>query len=331
MTFTDRLITWYRKNKRDLPFRDQKDPYKIWVSEIMAQQTQIATMIPYFNRWIDRFPTIESLANAPIEEVLKMWEGLGYYRRARNLHLGAQYVLENYEGKLPDNKSDLMTIPGIGDYTSSAIASIAFDKPEIVIDGNVKRVMSRFMNYTENVNTRKAHKIFEQFLKDELIRNGANPNEFNQALMELGALVCTPSNITCQGCPFEELCACWRGEVVGQVPFIPKAKKVPVYDKSVYIVVKDDKILLSNDDSDGLMSGLLRLPQMDGHEEFIEPVFNYIHKFSHLHWNINAYIIDDHTLTGDNYFFVDVNDLIEKYPLVTAHRKILIELKILFK
>lgn len=329
MTFTDRLINWYRANKRELPFRDQKDPYKIWVSEIMAQQTQIATMIPYFNAWIEKFPSIESLAKAPIEEVLKMWEGLGYYRRARNLHAGAIFVMDNFNGVLPKTKKELMTIPGIGDYTSSAIASIAFEQPEIVIDGNVKRVMARYLNYTDNVNARAAHKVFDSFLKEELVKNGANPNEFNQALMELGALVCTPNNVNCVGCPFEEMCACWRGECSGTVPYIPKAKKVKSYDKTAFIVVKDSKILISNDHSDGLMEGLYRLPQRPEHTLNSDCDISLTHKFSHLHWNIKAYISDSIDFETDSCFFVDIQDLKDKYALVTAHKKILSKLNIL--
>lgn len=328
MTFTDRLITWYRANKRDLPFRRERDPYKIWVSEIMAQQTQIATMLPYYEKWVTKYPTVQDLAAADIDEILKMWEGLGYYRRARNLHAGAQFVVEHFDGVLPADKQALMRIPGIGDYTSSAIASIAFSLPEIVIDGNVKRVMARYLNYTENVNARAAHKVFDAFLKEELIKDGADPNEFNQALMELGALVCTPSNITCEGCPFEEMCACWRGEVVGQVPFIPKSKPVKAYDKSVFILVKDGKLLISNEHDDGLMEGLFRLPQVDGHQD-LEPVTTLVHKFSHLHWNIEAYLVDTLDIGDHNWFFVPLQEIVDTYPLVTAHRKILQNQKIL--
>ena len=328
MTFTDRLITWYRANKRDLPFRRERDPYKIWVSEIMAQQTQIATMLPYYEKWVAKYPTVQDLAAADIDEILKMWEGLGYYRRARNLYAGAQFVVEHFDGVLPADKQALMSIPGIGDYTSSAIASIAFSLPEIVIDGNVKRVMARYLNYTENVNARAAHKVFDAFLKEELIKDGADPNEFNQALMELGALVCTPSNTTCEGCPFEEMCACWRGEVVGQVPFIPKSKPVKAYDKSVFILVKDGKLLISNEHDDGLMEGLFRLPQIDGHQD-LEPATTLIHKFSHLHWNIEAYQVDSLDIGDHNWFFVPLQEIVDTYPLVTAHRKILQNQKIL--
>lgn len=318
---------WYHEHKRELPFRSQKDPYKIWVSEIMAQQTQIATMIPYYDRWIQRYPNVESLAKAEIDEVLKMWEGLGYYRRARNLHAGAQFVMEHYQGKLPADKKELMKIPGIGDYTSSAIASIAFSLPEIAIDGNVKRVMARYLNYTENVNTRSCHKYFEAFLKEELLLNGADPSDFTQALMELGALVCTPSNTTCEGCPFKEMCACYRGECVGTIPFIPKAKPVPIYEKSVIIFTKDDKILISDDHEDGLMEGLLRLPQIDGVMD-LNPVLTLKHKFSHLQWNISVFIVENIQDVNQNWYFVPLEEL-KNLAIITAHKKILKKLNLL--
>ena len=326
MTFTKRLLDWYDKNKRDLPFRQQKDPYNIWVSEIMAQQTQIKTMIPYYLNWIKVYPNIETLAEANIDEVLKMWEGLGYYSRARNLHKGANFVMEHFNGALPASKKELMRIPGIGEYTSSAIASIAFDLPEIAVDGNVKRVMARTLNYTENVNTKKAHQFFEDWLKHELAINKAHPSDFTQALMELGALVCTPSNTTCIGCPLEDLCACWRGEVVGQVPFIPKKKPSPVYDKSVFIMFEDDSIYLSNDDSDGLMKGLMRLPQIEGHQADLDPLMEIKHKFTHLTWNIKVYQKEAHPM--DMLLKVKIENL-DDYSIVTGHKKILKKLKII--
>lgn len=318
---------WYHENKRVLPFRSQKDPYKIWVSEIMAQQTQIATMIPYYDRWIEKYPDVQTLAAADVDEVLKMWEGLGYYRRARNLHLGAQYVMEHFNGFLPADKKLLMEIPGIGDYTSSAIASIAYSLPEIAIDGNVKRVMARYLNYTENVNTRACHKYFEAFLKEELLLHGADPSDFTQALMELGALVCTPSNTTCEGCPFKEMCACYRGECIGTIPYIPKAKPVPIYEKSVLIYQKDGKILISDDHSDGLMEGLLRLPQIDSSIDST-PVLSLKHKFSHLQWNISVFCVDELPDINQNCFFVPLEDL-NQVAIITAHKKILKKLNLI--
>ncbi|WP_236261838.1 A/G-specific adenine glycosylase [Erysipelothrix urinaevulpis] len=293
----------------------------------MAQQTQIATMTPYFNRWMEVYPTIGDLAGANIDDVLKMWEGLGYYRRARNLHKGAIFVMENFDGKLPANKKKLMEIPGIGDYTSSAIASIAFELPEVPIDGNVKRVMARYLNYTENVNARKAHKVFETFLKERLKASGANPNEFSQALMELGALVCTPSNTTCEGCPFKEMCACYRGEVTTQVPFVPKKKPVPSFDKSVLIIKNHDSILMSKDDSDGLMEGLVRLPQIDGHTDN-QPITKLRHVFSHLAWDINVYNQNLPINFEFETYWVPIKDL-SKLTIITAHRKILQKLDLL--
>jgi A/G-specific adenine glycosylase len=319
MEFTKRLLDWYAENKRTLPFRDAKNPYHIWVSEIMAQQTQIVQMIPYYNAWVEVFPTIESLAEADEATVLKMWEGLGYYNRARNLLKGARYVVDNFGGELPSNKKQLMEIPGIGDYTSSAIASIAFNQPEIAIDGNVKRVMARYLNYTENANTRKAHKVFEDFLKNELLTSNANPSDFTQALMELGALVYTPTNTTCEGSPFKEMCACYRGENVGIIPYFPKPKKVPVYKKTAYIHIENEHILLSNDDSDGLMKGLYRLPQIDEHLKQT-PDYTLVHKYSHLHWDIRAYLMEPEK--KETYFLLPLKNL-NDVSIITAHRKIL--------
>lgn len=327
--FTTRLLNWYYENKRELPFRDSSNPYKIWVSEIMAQQTQIATMIPYYQRWIKRFPDVRTLAEAEIDDVLKLWEGLGYYRRARNLHKGAQYLCEHHDGKLPATKAELMQVPGIGDYTSSAIASIAFGQPEIAIDGNVKRVMARYLNYTENANTRLAHKTFETFLKQELMESQASPSDFTQALMELGALVYTPSNTQCAGSPFKEMCACYRGENVGTIPYFPPKKKVPEYEKAVWIYIENEHILLSKDASDGLMDGLLRLPQTDQHEAL--PVLaTLVHKYSHLHWNLEAYTMTTYDFSNDQWFLVPLAALNE-VAMITAHKKLLQKLDIIKK
>nr|AFK29743.1 putative A/G-specific adenine glycosylase [uncultured bacterium] len=325
--FTKRLINWYYENKRDLPFRDINNPYKIWVSEIMAQQTQIIQMIPYYNRWIERFPDVQTLASAPIEEVLKYWEGLGYYNRARNLHKGANFIIDHFNGIIPDTKEDLLKIPGIGDYTSSAIASIAFNKPEIAIDGNVKRVMTRYLNYTENANAPKCHRIIKDFLYNELINSEVNPSDFTQALMELGALVYTPSNTLCSGSPFKEMCAGYRGENVGTIPYFPPKKKNPEYDFSVWINIQDDKILVSNDDRDGLMIGLLRLPQTIESVD-TKPLTKLTHKYSHLTWNLKVYNLRDDVEVSEHWYYVPISSL-QDLPIITAHKKILKNLNLL--
>lgn len=313
-------MDWYEKNKRELPFRSSNNPYYIWVSEIMAQQTQINTMLPYYERWIAAFPDIKALANADIEDVLKLWEGLGYYNRARNLHKGACFVIENFEGTLPHSKSELMTIPGIGEYTSSAIAAIAFNEPEIAIDGNVKRVMARFLNYTENVNTRKAHVYFENYLKEKLKIGNAQPRYFVQALMELGALVYTPGNTQCENSPFKELCACYRGENVGTIPYIPKAKKAKVIKMTVFVYIEDGKILISSDDQDGLMKGLTRLPQVEGHLDE-KPLLTFVHKFSHIHWDIQ--VQRTHTIMESEFYKLIPIEQLDDLAIVGAHNKIL--------
>ncbi len=321
MNFTEELLKWYEENKRELVFRDDQDPYKIWISEVMAQQTQIATMLPYYERWIQRFPDVESVAEASIDEILKMWEGLGYYRRARNLHKGAQYVVEHFNAVLPSDKKDLMKIPGIGDYTASAIASIAFEQPEIPVDGNVKRVMARYMDYHENVNTRASHRMFEDFLKKEMIENQAIPSQFGQALMELGALVCTKHQTKCEVCPLKDLCLARKNGNVEKLPVKPKAKKVPSYKKSVLIYIEDGQILISNDDRDGLMKGLLRLPQIEGHARK-KDIYRMKHQFSHLIWDIRVYEIDEIYDFDFEVFLLPIEKL-DDITMVTAHRKIL--------
>ncbi len=328
MTFSVKLITWYREHKRELPFRSQRDPYKIWVSEIMAQQTQIATMLPYYEQWIQKYPDVYKLAEAPLEEVLKMWEGLGYYSRARNLHKGAQYVIDHFDGVLPPNKKKLMEIPGIGDYTSSAIASIAFGLAEIVIDGNVKRVSARYLYYIDTVMNRKAHTTFDAFLKEELLSSKEDPNEFNQALMELGALVCKPKKPLCESCPLRNECLYNKSSKEEDIPYIPKAKKTPIYTKTVFVSIKNDQILISNDHSDGLMMGLYRLPMVDDHLEE-EPDTTLRHKFSHLQWDLKAYLIEDMSFNKEEWFYIDIKELQDSYPMVTAHKKILKKLNII--
>lgn len=332
MTFAKDLTTWYQQNKRDLPFRHNPNPYYVWVSEIMAQQTQIATMLPYFKRWIKHYPTIESLAQAPIDSVLKLWEGLGYYRRAHNLLLGAQYVMEHFNGQLPTTKDLLMTIPGIGDYTASAIASICFNEPVIVIDGNVKRVASRVFDYPEDVSKVKAHRYFSQQLLQHFNESDMMIADYNQALMELGALICTPTSPLCEFCPLKDYCQAHKNDTIHQRPVLPIKKKVPVYHKAVLLDIKDHQILISTDDRDGLMTGLIRLPQIDQPSSLqVKPVLHHVHKFTHLHWKINVYWLKDLNYPMDTTYwrYIDFDELTKSRSMITAHRKILKQLKLI--
>ena len=189
--------------KRALPWRKTKNPYAIWISEIMLQQTQVNTVVPYYERWMKKFPTVQSLAGASLTEVLKAWEGLGYYRRARNLHETAKTVCEKFGGKFPDSKEELLKLPGIGRYTAGAVSSIAFGNPDPVLDGNVKRVLARILALRDPVDTGRGEKKLWK-TAENWVKESKSPGDFNQALMELGALVCLPEKPQCGVCPVEK-------------------------------------------------------------------------------------------------------------------------------
>jgi A/G-specific adenine glycosylase len=192
------IIDWYRKNQRDLPWRRSLDPYAVWISEVMLQQTQVATVIPYYHRFLQHFPDIHSLAEADLENVLKVWEGMGYYARARNLQRAAIEIIDHHQGKIPSSISQLKNLPGVGDYIAAAVASIAFKKPYPVVDGNVKRVLSRLFLINTPVNDASSHKIFyKQALRFVDIHSKDHQGILNQAFMELGALICRPRNADC--------------------------------------------------------------------------------------------------------------------------------------
>ncbi|MFH1017438.1 MAG: A/G-specific adenine glycosylase, partial [Pseudomonadota bacterium] len=209
------LLRWYRAKKRDLPWRRTRDPYRIWVSEVMLAQTRVETVIPYYERFLSEFPDLPSLARAPEERVLKQWEGLGYYSRARNLHAAARELVSGYGGELPRSSARLADLPGVGPYTSAAVASIAFGEPIAVLDGNVRRVLSRLFATNGELETLAQRVIATK-----------DPADFNQAMMELGALVCVPKNPTCPLCPIRAGCRAFKKGVIHLFP-APKARSRP--------------------------------------------------------------------------------------------------------
>ena len=253
-----RLIEWYRRTRRDLPWRRTSDPYRIWVSEIMLQQTRAQAVIPYYERFLERFPTVETLAAAPMDEVLALWSGLGYYSRARNLRQAAQAIVE--AGGFPREHEAMRALPGIGDYTAAAVASIAFGLPHAVLDGNVLRVVARMENDAADIAAPRTRERFREIAQGWLDRR--NAGEFNQALMELGATVCLPKNPQCEACPMERLC---RGRAAGTAAQLPVKlrKQQPVRLESVLLVVRDGrKILLRRREaSASRMPGFWELPE----------------------------------------------------------------------
>jgi len=253
-----RLVRWYHKNQRQLPWRQTSDPFCIWVSEVMLQQTQVKTVVPYYLKFLERFPDIASLAEADLQDVLKTWEGLGYYARARNLQRAAKIVLERYGGEVPAARQEFRKLPGVGPYIASAVLSIAYGLPYAVVDGNVKRVLSRLYLIDLPVNKTATLKTFEQVATKLL--HTRRPGIFNQAIMELGAVVCRALNPLCNTCPLIESCRAYNSQQVACYPKRIRKKPVPTYHIAVGVVYKKDRVLITRRKSEGLLGGLWEFP-----------------------------------------------------------------------
>ncbi len=254
--FSKNLIRWYQKNKRDLPWRKTTDPYKIWISEIMLQQTTVNTVIPYYERWVKQFSTVESVAKAPIQKILKMWQGLGYYTRVRNIHRSAKIICKEYNGKIPEHVDELRKLPGFGPYTVGAVASIAFDKRQPIIDANVRRVVMRQLARKGHADTSQDKKILE-FL-DQIMPATGN-NIFNQAMMELGALVCRSKEPICLFCPVKETCVAYRKGIQEIIPTVKK-KLIKEIEAVIAIIEHDGKYFIQKRSSKGLLADLWEFP-----------------------------------------------------------------------
>jgi len=262
VTIAQALVDWYRGARRDLPWRRTRDPYAIWVSEVMLQQTRARVVVPYWQRWMARFPTPAALAGAPLDDVLAVWSGLGYYGRARNLHRGAREVVARYGGRLPDSAGELRTLPGIGRYTAGAIASMAFDRQEPLVDGNVARVLARVFAVEEDVKSAAGQNRLWQLAAD-LVPSEA-PGDFNQALMELGATLCAPAAPRCAGCPLAADCRAHREGRTDELPRLPARRRdadKPLLAAAAAWVERGGKLLLARRVAGGLFGGLWELPQ----------------------------------------------------------------------
>jgi A/G-specific adenine glycosylase len=270
------LLRWFRRNARDLPWRDDRSPYRVWLSEMMLQQTQVETVIPYFHRFLDRFPTIDDLAAAPLGAVLKRWEGLGYYARARNLHKAAQIIVNERHGEWPRSVAGLMALPGIGRYTAGAIASLAFDVVAPVLDGNVIRVLCRVFAIQRDPKDAKVREELWQLAEALLPLSSARrvpqggfargrgvrseSGEFNEALMELGALVCTPRNPKCDVCPLAKYCAARQRGLQDQLPLKTKRKALPHFQVTAAVIRKNGRLLIAQRPLGGRLGGLWEFP-----------------------------------------------------------------------
>ncbi len=259
-TWCERLLQWYHAEKREMPWRGHPDPYAVWVSEIMLQQTQVNTVRPYFERFLAAFPSIEALANAPDEPLLKAWEGLGYYTRVRNLRKAAQKLVAEYNATLPHTAAALKTLPGIGPYTAAAIASICFNEPEPVVDGNVARVFARRNLLSDDFSKEPNRRILADWLRP-FIRATQIPGDFNQAMMELGALICTPRAPQCEACPLRKECKAAQTNTQSDYPTIPAKKALPLREREVlFLQNTESHLLLAHHTGERLLDGFWELP-----------------------------------------------------------------------
>ncbi len=252
------LVDWYRANRRDLPWRTTRDPYAIWISEAMLQQTRVETVIPYYERFLERFPDVHALADAELDDVLGAWAGLGYYSRARNLRRAARLVVDEFGGALPDSAEALRSLPGVGRYTAGAVASIAFDRPEPIVDGNIARVLARLLEIREDVKSAPVVKRLWQ--EAARLARGRNPGDVNQALMELGATVCTPRAPRCTDCPLRCRCAAYRSGDAEELPVVAKRATPKTVEAVAGLVLRRGKALAVRRPPRGLLGGLWELP-----------------------------------------------------------------------
>ena len=337
-----KLLEWFKKNKRDLPWRKTRDPYAIWVSEILLQQTQVKTVIPYYKRFLKSFPTVHYLAKSDLSKVLKVWEGLGYYSRARNLHRASKIVLNHFHGRIPDNLKDLLSLPGIGRSTAGAILSFAFHKEAPILDGNAKRVLSRLFALSGNPGENKTEKLLWKISESLIPRGHSNP--FNQGLMDLGSMLCTPKDPLCPRCPLRDLC---KGRASGEPERFPTKKtkkKIPRIEAMAAVFQQNGKVLLKQRPAKGLLGGLWDFPnwRIEGNQrlslrlrsrlrntikketgmnvEVKESIGTFRQTFSH--FKLTVQVFHCHPLNGKvNGKWVPVRNL-RLFPMSRIHRKI---------
>jgi len=260
-TISALLLAWYDRHARQLPWRGIHDPYRTWVSETMLQQTRVETVLGYYERFLQRFPTVAELAAAPEDDVLKLWEGLGYYSRARNLHRGAKQVMDEYGGVIPESAEELRRISGIGPYTAGAIASIAFDKPVPAVDGNVIRVVSRLRGIRENVGVPSVRRGLEG--EAAALVPAQRPGDFNQAVMDLGATICVPGTPACEKCPLQDVCDAFTAGDAEDLPVLPRKNPPKVLDYVVCLIFSGGRVLMRQR-TEAMLRGLWVFPMAEG-------------------------------------------------------------------
>lgn len=337
----EELLPWFRKNQRMLPWRKKsegktKDGYRVWVSEIMLQQTRVEAVKEYYLRFLKELPDVYSLAEVPEERLLKLWEGLGYYNRAKNLKKAANVILKEYHGEFPKDYDSLLKLPGIGDYTAGAVASIAFLQPVPAVDGNVLRVMMRILGCQDDISQEKTKKKLERTLLPIIPREA--PGEFNQALMELGATVCIPNGAPhCEDCPLEKKCVSKRKNLTDEIPYKTPKKQRKIEEKTIFLFLQENKVAIRKRPKKGLLAGLWEFPMEDGTKRLSEIRFemgeNGItfdeilllgtarHIFSHIEWHMTGYAIPVKEFKKEweeQFLWVEAGRLKEEYALPSA-------------
>jgi A/G-specific adenine glycosylase len=328
------LLNWYHTCARVLPWRENPQPYHVWVSEIMLQQTRVEAVKSYYIRFLEALPSIESLAQAPEQQLLKLWEGLGYYNRVRNMQKAAQIVMERYHGSLPASYEEIQKLPGIGSYTAGAICSIAFSIPAPAVDGNVLRVISRITGSRENISRPETKKALERLLPEIIPED--QPGDFNQSLMELGAMVCLPNGFPdCGRCPVSHLCEACRQGIQMELPVKDGKKERNVEKRTVFLLLKGGKTAIHQRPPKGLLASLWELPNLPGQIarkdldealsqwglsiESISSLGKAKHIFTHLEWQMQGYLIEvTETGTSSPFLWKSRTEIEESYPLPAA-------------
>ncbi|MBT8298512.1 MAG: A/G-specific adenine glycosylase [Maribacter sp.] len=328
MIFSQKILLWYAKNKRTLPWRRTKDPYRIWLSEIMLQQTRVAQGLPYYLKFIEQFPTINDLAGASEESVLKLWQGLGYYSRARNLHATAKTVVSDYDGKFPQTYNELLKLKGVGDYTASAIASICFDEPEPVVDGNVYRVLARFHGAEFPINNAKGIAFFKELAREHM--DTENVRDYNQGIMEFGAMQCVPKNPDCSICPLNDSCLALQKNKIGELPVkLNKTKIIKRFFNYLVLLDSNHKTLLRQRKGKGIWQNLWEFPLLETskkidqseledsindviavkgpYETYLYNQEDIIHKLSHQHLYTKFWVLRTESVLKDGIDYETLN------------------------
>ena len=332
------LLEWYRDNRRQLPWRDQNNAYYTWVSEIMLQQTRVEAVKPYFKRFIGELPDIQALAACPEEKLMKLWEGLGYYNRVRNMQLAAQTVVSAYGGKLPASYKQLLELKGIGNYTAGAIASIAYQIPVPAVDGNVLRVLSRITEDRQDIMKQSVRRQAEEKLQEVIPQE--RPGDFNQAMMELGAVVCVPNGpARCEDCPIAKFCLAYQHGTVEELPVKAPKKQRSLENRTVLVIQDGEKTVIQKRPKKGLLAGLYELPNLGGHLSrdevlaevermqleplYIEKLPDAKHVFSHIEWRMTGYRIRVASLDTDRempFIFAEKKQSERQYAIPSAFR-----------